>query len=457
MLPLVFLLCLNLVTRLFNLTLLPIFTDESIYIFWAKTIQTTGSNWFISLYDGKPPLFIWSIATALSVFPSSSYLLAGRLVSVLASLLTITAIYKISFHLFNHKRIAVIASLFYIISPLTLLYDRLALFESLFTAMLVWSVYFMLKNKPLLWGLFLGLSLLTKPPAILFVILTPLCFFILNHKKAFLPPLIALLLYSSLLVSTNFKTMLFKNQQFQLPLAQFVKNPFQLFSTNIPLIYNWLTSYYSLPVLLLGLLAFAYMLHRKPKIGLVFLSLWLVPLLAFAFLGRQLFPRYIVFITPYFVIPLAFMLRKFPILLIVFVLQIRLNYFLLTNPPQAKLPSADYEQLISSYPSGYGLDQIFSFLDQELNQHQVTLVTQGTFGLYPYAFKLRYWDNPHLTLVTRENLDQIDPQLYNLKGDHTYLVFSKYQYIPGHLLLKQIIKAEKPRGEKYPIYLTTFL
>src|SRR3989344_8133830 len=153
MLPLIFLLCLNLVIRLFNLTLLPIFTDESIYIFWAKTIQTTGSNWFISLYDGKPPLFIWSIATALSVFPSSSYLLAGRLVSVLASLLTITAIYKISFHLFNHKRIAVIASLFYIISPLTLLYDRLALFESLFTAMLVWSVYFMLKNKPLLWGL----------------------------------------------------------------------------------------------------------------------------------------------------------------------------------------------------------------------------------------------------------------------------------------------------------------
>jgi len=46
-------------TRLFNLTLMPIFTDEAIYIRWSE-IALYDPTWrFISLSDGKQPLMIW--------------------------------------------------------------------------------------------------------------------------------------------------------------------------------------------------------------------------------------------------------------------------------------------------------------------------------------------------------------------------------------------------------------
>ena len=48
------------VLRLIFLNRLPIFTDEAIYIRWAQ-IALQDSSWrFISLTDGKQPMFIWA-------------------------------------------------------------------------------------------------------------------------------------------------------------------------------------------------------------------------------------------------------------------------------------------------------------------------------------------------------------------------------------------------------------
>src|SRR5438128_6268433 len=69
-------------TRLFHLTILPIFTDEAEYIYWAKLIATTNKQWFISLIGTQPPLFIWSMVPFLKILPS--YLVAGRMASVMA-------------------------------------------------------------------------------------------------------------------------------------------------------------------------------------------------------------------------------------------------------------------------------------------------------------------------------------------------------------------------------------
>ena len=135
-----------LVSRLYNILLLPIFTDESIYIYWAKLIATEHSHWLISLSDGKPPLLIWLIASLLTVLPSNLYLLAGRLPSVAAGLITLIGIYKLTNFLFASQKAALIASFLYVITPFTLLYDRMALFDSLLTSMLIWSLYFALKT-----------------------------------------------------------------------------------------------------------------------------------------------------------------------------------------------------------------------------------------------------------------------------------------------------------------------
>ena len=46
------------VSRLFNILSLPIFTDEAIYVRWAQ-IAAQDANWrFISLVDGKQPMYV---------------------------------------------------------------------------------------------------------------------------------------------------------------------------------------------------------------------------------------------------------------------------------------------------------------------------------------------------------------------------------------------------------------
>ena len=49
-------------TRLINLNVMPIFTDEAIYSFWAQVALHDPANRFISLVDGNQPLFIWLAA-----------------------------------------------------------------------------------------------------------------------------------------------------------------------------------------------------------------------------------------------------------------------------------------------------------------------------------------------------------------------------------------------------------
>src|SRR3989344_1150596 len=59
-----FLTILYFTTRLVNLKLIPIFTDEAIYARWAQIALHDPVNRFISLEDGKQPLFIWLAAIA---------------------------------------------------------------------------------------------------------------------------------------------------------------------------------------------------------------------------------------------------------------------------------------------------------------------------------------------------------------------------------------------------------
>ncbi len=46
-------------TRIINLDKLPIFTDEGIYIHWAKVAWKDASWRFVSLTDGRQPLQTW--------------------------------------------------------------------------------------------------------------------------------------------------------------------------------------------------------------------------------------------------------------------------------------------------------------------------------------------------------------------------------------------------------------
>jgi Dolichyl-phosphate-mannose-protein mannosyltransferase len=210
-------LLLFLVIRLTNLTILPIFTDEAIYIRWSEitmhanfskvfadpnnlpenekltTINFLGqkvvlrnpevnkarTDLFIPLSDGKQPLFMW-LAT-IPMWLNSDHLFAGRLPSVLSGLAAIVGIWLLTYELFKKKSLAHISALVYLICPFTLMYDRLMLADSMLAMWGIYAIYFNIRlakhpsiKNAIILGTIYGLGLLTKSPALFYFLLAPL-------------------------------------------------------------------------------------------------------------------------------------------------------------------------------------------------------------------------------------------------------------------------------------------
>jgi 4-amino-4-deoxy-L-arabinose transferase-like glycosyltransferase len=104
--------------HLINITKLPIFNDESIYLDWAWTSWHIPGHAFDSLLDAKQPLMIWIFGLSEMIFADP--LFAGRLVSVLFGLLTAIGIYLVTLRLFRnsvaHFALATLAALLYLIT-----------------------------------------------------------------------------------------------------------------------------------------------------------------------------------------------------------------------------------------------------------------------------------------------------------------------------------------------------
>src|SRR3990172_7556810 len=125
-------------SRFSNILSLPIFTDEAIYIRWAQ-IAKQDANWrFISLTDGKQPMFIWLMMISLRIIADP--LLAGRIVSVGAGFLTLIGIYFLGREVFKSNKIGLISCALYVIFPMALVYDRMALYDSLVGTFAVWAL-----------------------------------------------------------------------------------------------------------------------------------------------------------------------------------------------------------------------------------------------------------------------------------------------------------------------------
>ena len=146
--------------RLYNLTSLPIFGDEAIYIRWAQVMGAEPGLRFLPLSDGKQPLFMWVLMFLVRRF--SDPLFIGRLTSVFYGMGTLVGIFALSFYLFKSRKAALIASLLYAISPYSLFFDRMALVDSLRAMFGVWTLYFGVmtaKSKRLDFAMLTGFAL----------------------------------------------------------------------------------------------------------------------------------------------------------------------------------------------------------------------------------------------------------------------------------------------------------
>src|SRR3990172_3195673 len=85
--------------RFINLTSLPVFADEAIYIRWSQIMANEPTLRFLPLSDGKQPLYMWVLMLVVDRF--SDPLFVGRFISLLCGIGTVVGLFLTTFYLFR--------------------------------------------------------------------------------------------------------------------------------------------------------------------------------------------------------------------------------------------------------------------------------------------------------------------------------------------------------------------
>ncbi len=408
---LVALVILYLATRLYNLTSLPIFVDEAIYSRWSQIALHDASWRFISLTDGKQPLWVWVSMAPLKLI--SDPLFATRLTSVLSGLVGMLGLVYSGF-LLKNLRLGLLAASLYILTPFLFFYDRFATMESMLTASGIWllnlGILLIKTNRldvALILGMFGGLSMLVKSPALVYLLLIPISYpFIAtnssNPKK--ITRFLILLTISYVLSAGIYNVQRLspwmhmiadKNNDFVVsPLAMLRDNPFRIYQNFVDA-QSWLWAYLTPPIYLLSLVGIYLLMRRDTRNFFVYSAWFFGPLMATVMSAMLFRPRYIVFAAPFALLYVATALvnLRFKQLLIALlalsIMPIRFYYLAYYRPTEMPLIRADSDY-VSGWAAGQGVKEIADYLVMRTKsaKYDVEVYTEGTFGLLPHGLEL---------------------------------------------------------------------
>jgi 4-amino-4-deoxy-L-arabinose transferase-like glycosyltransferase len=453
-------------TRIYNLTSLPVFGDEAIYVRWSQIIKSVDTLRFIPLTDGKEPLFMWLTALNLKFFTP---LIAGRLISVFAGLGTIIVLYLLTS--------SYLPSLIYIFLPFVFFFDRLALADNLLSFFGLLSLYLTLKlakyprwDLSMILGVVLGLAWLTKSPAIYFLVLALVTFIFVkpaNIKKIYFPllsVLIAFIIYNILRLGPQFSQIAIRNQDYVWPLSEILKHPLDPLVPHIKDVIHLYSYFISLPILLSPLLFFIF--RKKIKFNqyfLIYFAWWILPLIANAAMAKVFTARYILFTIPplillfsYFLKPL-FSKKYFLILLLLFIPNIWRIYQICFYPQNLKLTSTE-TGYVFGWTSGWGIKPDADYLISRSKVANVIVGTEGAFGTLPDGLQIYTNNVPRLTVFgVGINITQIPAKLidaYN-HGDEVYLLFNSSRLKLSSIEMSKLTlikNTPKPDGDSLVLY-----
>lgn len=413
-------------SRFYSILSLPIFTDEAIYIRWAQIAKQDASWRFISLTDGKQPMFIWLMMISLRII--SDPLLAGRVVSVGAGFMTMIGMYFLGKEIFKSNKIGLISGALYVVFPMSLVYDRMALYDSLVGTFAVWSLFLIILlvrkirlDIALILGMVTGGAVLTKTSGFFNIYLLPISLILFNWKEkqvkerlikwaglVIVTVVIAYGFYSILRLSPFFHIISEKNAIFVYPLKEWLDNPFNFFIGNWKAFWDWTNRYLTWLLLALAISSFA--LGKSFIKEKIVLFLWfIVPIVALGLFGRTLFPRFIFFMLLFLLPLIAFSLNNIyarikklylsiAFIFLAFVLPFKTDFLILTDFARAYIPESDIRQYSSDWPAGGGVKASIEFFEKEAKKGKIHIATQGTFGLMPYALEIYLINNPNIKI-----------------------------------------------------------
>lgn len=469
-----------LLLRMTNLTIIPVFADEAIYIRWAQVMRAESSLRFLPLSDGKQPLFMWLVIPFLKIFKDP--LIAARMLSVLSGLGTMVGIFVFSYLLLENQCFSTFAAVFYLTSPFAFFFDRLALVDNLLSFFGVWflTLSLWLVKKPrldlaMICGIILGLALITKSPAVIFALLLPVTVILFSfdssEKRNLIFHLGKLLffwlviylfgfaIYNLLRLGPEFHMIGIRNKDYVFSFTEVLKHPLNPFLGNFKNIISWFWIWTTPPVFILSLFGFFLSLKKNFKVALL-LIIWLfLPLIAQSALAKVFTARYVLFSLPIFFWFAAYFLEQLMGLkkktlaaglgILIFLFPIYQIFLLISNPEKAWLPENERRGYLELWTAGYGIKEASVFLKEVAKEEKVLVGTEGYFGTLPDGLQIYLEKVPNITIIgVGYPIKEIPEKLTNGLGDNrVYLLVNDTRFeIKNSEHLKLIASYPKARN-----------
>lgn len=378
---------LYLLTRLLHLTRLPVFLDEAMHLDWAFRTAATGQ--LVGHTDGGRYLPIWAYAVVAT--GAADPLRSARLCSVVSGLATVLGLAWLG-RLLDPPAAGLLAAFLYVAAPFTLLYDRMALVDSLLSALVVYAALFaVLWARSAAWGLATALALtvgaagLTKLSGLLLLVVpAAIAAAARSGRRALLrrqlPGIygVVLLLLLPIAFDRGGTGRFFVENLWMLRAG--AGEP-SFLGRNAQLGASWLVAYLTPIGAVLVALAAAWSLRGRERADLLLL-LMAAGWCAFFVLvgGRYWFPRYMLPAVPLFLLLLARRATRAgraPAWLVAGMLTVAWLPFdtaLIADPVRAPLPPVERSQYIYDWPSGYGLGEVFGRLRREAERRPIVVL-----------------------------------------------------------------------------------
>lgn len=461
-------------TRLINLDKFPIFSDEGIYIRWAKVAWHDASWRFISLTDGKPPLQTWGTIPFLKLFPDNA-LLAGRLFAVTTGFVSLVGIFSLLFFLFG-KTSAFTGAFLYIITPFFLFFDRISLVDSGVNTgfiLILFLTVVLVKNRKLETALILGFAggffLLAKSTVQMFLMLgffAPVLLFEKDWKQVIknafnyyllfgLSMIIALVIYNVQRLSPFFQFVGQKNLGFVMSFSEFLNTPFKVFFDNVGLtpLYIWWESGFVMP--LLAIIGIALLTKKDFKLTSYLFIWFFLPFVAIIFFTKVLFPRYMIFFASILLIFASYLLahvsKKIRTILLILVV-ITVAYFdfsIISDYKNIPFPQVDRGQYIEGWPAGWGIKEFMDYARLKSETKPVVIIAEGNFGMAGDVLDVFLKRNDKITIKSYWPLSEVQlrENLPLLKDNIVYVFFSHQIEFPNSWPLKPFKIITKPGNQ----------
>ncbi len=378
----------HVLTRSWNLTLLPGFMDESMHVCWAARFAR-DPEFVKPLQDGK---LLHVLLTALVVPRATDPLWAARFVSVLAGTAGLAATALLARRLYDDG-VALTAAALWLVCPFTLFYDRmdladvyLATFATVAAGLSVSLALRPTNRLAVALGVALAAAIVAKIPGVLVLPLPALACLFLQQRPRRLPKLALAYAVCALLAAAPVGYFAAHTSQVQAK-AALAGDRIALLAENAGIVGRWLWSYWTPPLLLAGLATAAIdgALRRRPALFLAVACA--TPIAAFAAVAYDWFPRYVLFATP----PLLVLAARgivalarglaarasrgvaVPVAIAAVAAAVfpavRFDRALLTAPAAAPLVPVEVFQYVNGWPSGYGWDEALAALRAERKRH----------------------------------------------------------------------------------------